>query len=165
MRYWLITSQGNLSPRTRRERGAELLEGAVVLPIILILLLGLVVFARGWNIYQTMTRAAREGVRQSITTSCATCGGTFYADSHIENDVVFPVLKAGGVNTSNPLLNSSYVQGYTWLDENRDVCGTYITFKYPYKVSIPFIPMNLGTVDLNTYVQMRFETEVGNCPP
>lgn len=165
MRNRRSASSGHLSPQSRRERGADVVEAAFVLPIILMLLLGLVVFARGWNIYQTMTRAAREGVRQAVTTSCAMCGSAYDSNADIENNVVFPELQAGGVNTSNALLNSSYQQGYSWLDESGDVCGAYITFKYPYTVSIPFIPMNIGTIDLQTYVQMRLENGDQPCLP
>ena len=41
------------------QTGAELVEMAFVLPILLMLLLGIFYFARAYNIYETMTRAAR----------------------------------------------------------------------------------------------------------
>ena len=56
-----IGSSRNL--RRRGERGAELVEMAFALPILLTLLLGIIWFARAYNIYETMTRAAREGAR------------------------------------------------------------------------------------------------------
>lgn len=57
-------------PRRRRfgrdERGQALVEFALVLPILLILLLGIVDFARAWNVYQVLTDAGREGARGAV---------------------------------------------------------------------------------------------------
>lgn len=48
---------------TRRERGAIAVEFALLLPILLLLLMGIVEFGRGYNTQITLTQAAREGVR------------------------------------------------------------------------------------------------------
>src|SRR5260370_15672691 len=63
--------------RRRGERGAELVEMAFALPILLTLLLGIIWFARAYNIYETMTRAARAGARVAVrsTRSSGTGGG------------------------------------------------------------------------------------------
>lgn len=154
------------SANPRSERGADVVEAALVLPVILAILLGLFVFARGWDIYQSMTRAAREGVRRAVTTSCATCGNVYDSNTYIQNSVVFPALQAVGIDTTNAVLNSSYAQGYRWLDPAQQVCGAYITFRYPYAITIPFLPVNLGTINLATNVQMRIENppQDGSCP-
>jgi Flp pilus assembly protein TadG len=143
--------------KSRGERGADVFEAALVLPILLTLLLALFSFGRGWDIYQTMTRAAREGVRQAVMTSCATCGNTAMAPQDIQSNIVFPALQATGIDTTNPVLQSSYKQVQAPLDTGSSVCGVYITFSYPYVVKIPFIPLNLGTITLTTKVQMRLE--------
>ena len=165
MRNQQRPSLGHFSSLPQRERGADVVEAAFVLPIILMLLLGLFVFARGWDIYQSMTRAAREGVREAVTTNCATCGDAYYSETQIQDDTVFPALQAVGIDTSNPVFTGSYAQGYTWLDENQQVCGAYISFEYPYTITIPFVPLSFGTVDLKTDVQMRIENQDGSCPP
>src|SRR5438094_10464750 len=56
------------------EKGAELVESAFVLPILLMLLLGIIWMGRGYMIYETITRAAREGARYEVLPSCASCG-------------------------------------------------------------------------------------------
>src|SRR5258708_34567542 len=61
--------------RQRGERGAELVEMAFALPILLTLLLGIIWFARAYNIYETMTRAAREGARVAAGPACSACSG------------------------------------------------------------------------------------------
>jgi Flp pilus assembly protein TadG len=47
----------------RGERGAAIVEFALVVPIFLMLVMGLVQFGRAYNVQITLTGAAREGVR------------------------------------------------------------------------------------------------------
>ncbi len=42
------------------------MEFALVAPILLLLLLGIVDFARAWNVYEVLTDAAREGAREAV---------------------------------------------------------------------------------------------------
>jgi Flp pilus assembly protein TadG len=51
-----------------RERGGTLVEAALVLPILILLIFGLVEFGRAYNAQITLTHAAREGVRVLATT-------------------------------------------------------------------------------------------------
>lgn len=48
------------------EGGQALVEFALVVPLLLILLLGLVEFAKAWNTQQVLTDAAREALRSSV---------------------------------------------------------------------------------------------------
>ena len=48
---------------TRDERGAELIEFALVLPLVLILLMGIFDFGLAFQRYEVITNAAREGAR------------------------------------------------------------------------------------------------------
>ena len=50
----------------RDERGQALVEFALILPIILLLVVGMLEFARAWNLHQVMTDAAREGARRAV---------------------------------------------------------------------------------------------------
>jgi Flp pilus assembly protein TadG len=54
-------------------RGAEIAEAAAVLPLLCTLLLGIYWFGRAYNIYTTITHAAREGARAASAPTCATC--------------------------------------------------------------------------------------------
>src|SRR5579871_5702207 len=62
--------------RMRGDRGAELAEYAVAVPILFSLLVGMWVVGRAYNIYQSLTRAAMEGARVAVANTCATCGNT-----------------------------------------------------------------------------------------
>lgn len=46
--------------------GQALVEFALVAPILLLLILGVVEFGRAWNAYQVITDAAREGARTAV---------------------------------------------------------------------------------------------------
>ena len=50
----------------RREDGQAIVEFALVAPIFLLLVLGVVEFGRAFNVYQTVTDAAREGARTAV---------------------------------------------------------------------------------------------------
>jgi hypothetical protein len=152
----------------RGERGADIFEAALVLPLVLTILFAMYSFGRGWDVYQTMTRAAREGVRQTVTTDCAMCadGGMEYqSPTYIQDNVVFPALQAAGLNTSNSVLVNSYHQGITTLDTAGKVCGAYITFSYPYQLQLPFLSTTISTITLTTRVQMRLESQPSTCTP
>lgn len=48
------------------DRGQALVEFAIIIPILLAVLLGIVEFARAWQIQQVVTNAAREGARVGV---------------------------------------------------------------------------------------------------
>jgi hypothetical protein len=50
----------------KKDRGATILEMALVLPILFAVLFGILEFGRAYNIFQTVTNAAREGARYSV---------------------------------------------------------------------------------------------------
>jgi Flp pilus assembly protein TadG len=50
----------------RSESGQALVEFALLLPVILLLVVGMLEFARAWNLHQAMTDAAREGARVMV---------------------------------------------------------------------------------------------------
>jgi len=56
------------------ERGAALIEAAIILPLVVMLIFGLVAFGRGYNAKVTATHAAREGVRVLAVTQDNTLG-------------------------------------------------------------------------------------------
>lgn len=97
-------SQSALTQRTfgrRAEHGQAILEFAVVMPILIILLLGVVFFAMAFNLQMVLNAAAREGARRwasnrtDTNPCCATCTSPCdptYGDSGFQKNVV-PVIK------------------------------------------------------------------------
>lgn len=60
--------------RTSRESesGQALVEFAITVPILLFLLLGVVDFARAWNVYEVLTDAGREAARLAVVDNGST---------------------------------------------------------------------------------------------
>jgi Flp pilus assembly protein TadG len=55
-----------LSRLGRDTKGQALLEFALVLPILLLVVLGILEFGRAWNLAQMMSDVAREGARRAV---------------------------------------------------------------------------------------------------
>jgi Flp pilus assembly protein TadG len=50
----------------RDDAGAAAVEFALILPVVLLLLFGIIEFGRAWNVKQVLTDAAREGARVAV---------------------------------------------------------------------------------------------------
>lgn len=165
-------------PRSR-ERGAEMVEFALVLGALMALTLAIVSFSRAYNVYQTVTRAAREGAREAVLPKSAYdqqgLGQKAYVDSisactnpptttntpdtAIFNDYVKPALESSSLS---PAGVHNYQECLGWLDPPGTAgnqCGVTISFQYPYRLSIPFLGTGLGTVQIHTDIQMRMENQ------
>jgi Flp pilus assembly protein TadG len=79
------------------ERGAAAVEMALVLPLLLLVLFGLVDFGRAFNAQMQLTQAAREGVRVVVL------GGTL-SDAQTRAQLAMP---AGGGTTSPTVLTTA----------------------------------------------------------
>jgi Flp pilus assembly protein TadG len=156
-----------------------MLEFAFAASILMALFLGIFVFARAYNTYQTMTRAAREGARMAVLPtsvadgnnntyvtytsgnstftmgSCSsTTAGTNNPGSPTFTNFVAPALQASSLSPSNV---TNYVECAQWLDPNNTQCGITISFTYPYELDIPFTSTRFQTINLHTSVTMRLE--------
>jgi TadE-like protein len=76
----------------KRDRGSEVAEAAVVLPVLFLLLFSIYWFGRGFNIYGTINHAAREGARAAAVPACATCASCTWPGSNLPCDA--PVVTA-----------------------------------------------------------------------
>lgn len=141
----------------RDERGAELVEAAVVLPLIILLVLGMFWLGRAYNSLQTLTRAAREGARLAVTPTCASCGNTFPSEAEVR-----AVIDSGLLASSmDPAAVTNFsMQRQVVLNPGSvpEVRGVVISFNYPYDLVLPFIPGSLTTLTLPVTVRMREET-------
>jgi hypothetical protein len=66
--------RGWIAKLARTESGQALVEFALVVPIFLLILFGIVEFARAWNIYEVLTDAGREGTRNAVVNNLMTEG-------------------------------------------------------------------------------------------
>ena len=149
----------------RDERGVEVLEAALVLPILLTLLLGMFWLSRAYNVYQTITRAAREGARFALAPSCGSCGNAFPTDSEVTT-VINNALSAAAMDPTkvNPVISilpANRSTGNLPLNPSdppaSQVQGVVVSFGYPMTLYIPFTTLNATTITITTQVQMRRE--------
>ena len=77
------------------ESGAAAVEFAIVLPVLLLLVFGIIEFGLLFNRYITVTHAAREGVRVAALTGNADTGAT--AGEAAAPDLVVPAICSGGL--------------------------------------------------------------------
>lgn len=117
----------------RRDKGAALVEFAILLPILLLLLMGMVEFGRAYNAQITLTQASREGVRVLAITkdSAAAVSAT--------------------ENVAATTLNVSQLSVTTTTCNSGD--PTSLTAAYPFTYDIPLF--GTATIDLSATGVMR----------
>jgi Flp pilus assembly protein TadG len=57
----------------RATRGQEVVEFALIVPLLFMLLIGIFWFGQAFRIYGTITNAARDGARAAVSPPCSTC--------------------------------------------------------------------------------------------
>ena len=102
------------TPKGRSERGQSLVEFALVLPIFLVLVLGIIDFGLGLKSWITITNAAREGARYAAVT----CGEvsddtdviakTEDAAADLSEDVTVTVTNCPGESTESVVVEVDY---------------------------------------------------------
>jgi len=114
--------------------GAEIAEAAVVLPLLFMLLFGIIWFARAFNIYTTINRAARQGALAAAAYNCATCGNTLRGlnQADIQNNVVNPILTASHLDPGQ-VQNFTVTTGVILNPGSPQIeLGTVVSLDYPY---------------------------------
>jgi Flp pilus assembly protein TadG len=136
-------------------RGTELLEFALVLPILVMLLLGAVWIGRAVSVYQALGRAAREGARVALASSCATCGNA--TNFGAANTAVSDALTAASLDSSDATISIDQIP----LNPSDPVIyqsnGVKVVVGYPVQLNIPFTPWNGASITLSSTVSMRQE--------
>jgi Flp pilus assembly protein TadG len=155
-----VTRPRARASRLASERGAELIEFAITLPVLLLIGLGIIDFGLLFQRYEVITNAAREGARVAVLPG--------YADA----DVVVRVnqyLTAGGLTGAHdpPVISQSTIT----LGLN---CATVtsVTVTYPSRYSfVGGIASFFGVSGLASRSQvtataeMRNEVAAGGCGP
>jgi len=138
-------------------RGQELMEFALVLPALMMLLTGIFYLGRAISVYEALGRAAREGARAVLATSCATCGNSVdYAagQTAINNALVAASLDPSLV-APPPIFTPAVLNGSD--PANYQVNGVTVQIRYPVQLNIPFTSLNATTITLSQTVTMRQE--------
>jgi Flp pilus assembly protein TadG len=143
-----------MDPVTRwhSERGAEIVELALVLPILMLVLGGIVDFGFLFKNYEVVTNAAREGARFAVVPT-VTAGDV---ESRVDT-----FLSAGGLVPANATVTVDNVS--VAIDSIRSVSAVRVGVLYPhtYMVLGPLMQLvgaaPLGTTPLRAAATMRHE--------
>lgn len=166
----------------RDTRGAEIAEAAAVLPLMFMMLLGIFWFGQAFSIYGTITRAAQEGARAAAAPLCTTCGGSANPGSNAAAAVqsVLTAAKLDPTKARRPVTIPSLLlcttgaavacdatQGKFCLQKEVQltvragggvgVCGTSVSFQYPFQFWLPFTSLNNQQILLNASARVRSE--------
>jgi Flp pilus assembly protein TadG len=119
-------------------RGQELVEFAFVFWILMALYILVFWCGRAYSIYQAVERAAREGARVSLMSSCATCGNAPNDPTTAINDALTAAsLDPSLASITPPAFNQTLVPSNS---PNYDqVSGVTVTVGYPFQVNLPLL--------------------------
>jgi len=153
--------------------GAEIAEAAIVLPLVFMLLLGIYWFGRAYNIYGTITFAAREGARAATAPTCALCGNTALVPDQVAarvgralqasrlnpNDctTLAPVTSCAAIGGGNPQICFQSNVRINDPTTGPPACGVSVSFQYPYQFYLPFTSLNQQLIQLKANVQTTGE--------
>lgn len=177
LRLWMRTAQEN--------KGSQVAEAALVMPLAFMMLLGIYWFGRAFNTYATINQAAREGARVAVAQTCGTCGNgspsaatvastvtqTMQASSVDPTKIIAypstlptpttcPQAPAGASATCSNNNNVTVCNNVALTPSSTgypQVCGVTVTFQYPYQFWLPFTSLNNQQLILTANVQMQGE--------
>ena len=129
-----------MKPILKNEKGQNLVEFALVVPMLLLLVFGIAEFGRAWMTRNILTGAAREAVRIAVVPSGSIGEATTRANQ---------ILSSAGITTAAVNVN-----------DNGTSFGTVtatVTYNFPVLV-VGFIPgLNGATIPLTSTTTMRRE--------
>jgi Flp pilus assembly protein TadG len=107
------------------ERGQAMVEFALIAPVLLLLVIGVVEFGRAWNAYQVVTDAAREGARVAVVNNL---NGATVADS-LARVTVRNALGRAGLAANTATITLSGMGGATGTSATVSIDYPY-TFRF-----------------------------------
>ena len=144
-----------LRSRAANERGAELIEFAFVLPLLLFVVIGIIDFGFLFRDYEILTNAAREGARLRSL-----------ADNYIDDDVISRVDAYADSGGLDPALVDTTVNAVD-IPVGAGTAAGYevnVTYQHAFMFLGPiasFFGGSFGTVDLTATSTMRREIQAG----
>ncbi len=129
----------------RSDEGQGLVEFALVLPLLLLLIIGVVEFARAWNVRQAITDATRLGTRTLVVDN-----GLGPTESEV---VIADALANARIDASQCNITVNHV------DQRGEYSWIQVECPYTFKFIAPLIVLAAGTntINLTSTVTMRTE--------
>jgi Flp pilus assembly protein TadG len=126
----------------RSEEGQAMVEFAMILPILLLLVFGIIQFAIVFNHHLTLTDAVRAGARQAAVSRT-------FADPAGEAEKRVRAAAAGSLTDADLTVTvaAKDLSGGTTFEQGGDVT---VTASYPYSIDIFGIPVKQGRLTSET---------------
>lgn len=131
----------------RSEDGQALVEFALVVPVLLFMVVGLVEFARAWNTQQVLTDTARESLRSSVVAN------PYFTQDQMRRQIDDALRRA----SLDPERADVTVEG--WKAGTGSPARISIEYRYDFEFLGPFIDWAVGerSLALSTSFVMRNE--------
>lgn len=165
--------------RLRDDSGAALVEFALVVPLLLALVMGIVEFGRAWNVHQVITDAAREGARRAVIRDGEPKAVRDDGTAGTVPAVILDRLRGVGLDTEGswnaasnyvddcagwtpptPRIDGPTIAGCGWGRQTGDQARVVVTAPHPFFFLGPVLTLiggNLGPTMLSTNFAMRNE--------
>jgi Flp pilus assembly protein TadG len=144
--------------RVRSERGAVLIEFALVFPLLLLVTLGIIDFGLLFQQYEVLTNAAREGARVSVLPG--------YSAADVE-DRVEQYLQATSLSGTTVTTNVAAPTTVNLGPSCIKVIAVTVSFDHDFSfvgAIMSYFGSSMGTKTLTATSTMRSETPAASCP-
>lgn len=150
------TQRRRTAHSTGRERGTTIVEAALVIPLLLTVLFGIIEFGFAYNDYLSVRSAAREGARlAAVDNSCvgslaASCGS---ADAQRDKLLADTLKKVSGISTATGVSVS------VWLPDGSTAVGkdVAVSLSVPMKSRTGLFAPFVNPITLKATARMRLE--------
>ncbi len=141
-----------------KDRGAELVEFALVLPVLLLILVAIMDFAFMFKNYEVITNAAREGARVGVLSNYTAADAVARANAYLDATGLTDIRRTAVAAPPNPPLTVT-VGGVT-----RTITAVQVTVTYPHDFLLlapisRWFGSGLGSITLTGTATMRTEAQ------
>jgi Flp pilus assembly protein TadG len=142
--------------RRRDRRGQTIVEFALILPIFILLLVGIIDFGRAVYASSTIQNAAREAVRVAIVDQNTTV---------IETEAIEQAVALGidGANVDVTFLDPDYTAGPCSTTPNVG-CIVEVEVRYAYNAATPILGNIVGTINMSGSSRQPIESQNASTP-
>jgi Flp pilus assembly protein TadG len=130
-----------------RDTGQALVELALILPVILLLVVGMLEFARAWNLHQALTDATREAARRAAVQD------DDFASQDSAKAAVWRGLSQAGYDPAPAwagMVTFQYPSGGVWKESGKAIT---VNVRFPYR----FWVLPFRSITMRSTFTMRIE--------
>ncbi|MDH3606693.1 MAG: pilus assembly protein [Acidimicrobiia bacterium] len=113
----------------KSDRGAAMVEFAIIAPLLLLVVFGIIEFGRAYNAQNSLTHAAREGAREYAISQDAVAGEA--------------IAKAAATSLDSTQITAT-LTGCDSADQGGGAAS--VTLAYPFQLQIAFLPISNFTM-------------------